>query len=329
MKLTRLLRHEVVLCLFCVFIVLGIGSVNPAFFSLATIFEVIRGAIPYMLMGLGVMPVMLTGEIDISFVAIAATASLVTHNLLIRYLRYQGGLGGYLLIGLPMGAFLGAMVGTVSVFSGVPLFPISLGFWLMLYGFNLFFISPEMRFDLPLGLTGFYGRFLVTVKDPVVGETGLHLAIVYVLVVGVLLALILRYSTFGRGLYISGGNKDVAIRSGYKLGKLLIAAMTLNGGLAAFAGILQCAFKRFFDPILFRGAELSIIAACVVGGVAIGGGRGSVPGVLAGVFFIQLLTRGLVYLGIKPIWHQFVLGSILLGFITFITTRQKLWRIKR
>ncbi|MEM2249765.1 MAG: ABC transporter permease [Candidatus Bathyarchaeia archaeon] len=311
-------RHETVVFLLLILISIVIHAFNRAFLSISTIFEILRGAVPYSLMGLGILPVLLIGEVDIAFVGIAAVSSLVAHTLLTK-LGYTGGLGGYILIGLPLGAAIALIIGFVSVFFRLPLFAVSLGFWLMLYGFNLFFISPEMRFDLPDGLVGFYGHFLVKVRDPIVGETGLHIAVIYVLLTAAIMWLMLRYTVIGRGFYIMGGNRDVAFRTGYNSLVLVCVAMILNGALAALAGILQCAYKRFFDPILFRGTELQVIASAVIGGVSITGGKGSVIGVLLGVIFVQVITRGLIYMGIEPTWQQFVIGCMLI-MLFFITS---------
>ncbi len=320
-------HYELVLFLALVVISLIIGFINRAFLSLAAIFEILRGSIPYALMGLGILPVLLLGEVDISFVGIAATTSLVAHVILKGW-EYTGGIGGYILIACPLGAIFALIVGLIAALFGIPVFAVSLGFWLMLYGFNLFFISPEMRFDLPEGLVGFYGQFLVRVRDPIVGETGLHVAVVYVLLAAVAIWMVLRYTVIGRGFYIMGGNREVAIRTGYSPIKLLCIAMAVNGILAALAGVLQCAFKRFFDPILFRGTELNVIAAAVIGGASITGGRGSVIGVLLGILFVQVVTRGLIYLGVEPTWQQFVIGSILIIFFVLTSLRTRFRSIR-
>lgn len=316
-------KHEVILALVILTISIAIGLVNPAFLSVATIFEILRGSIPLSLMGLGILPVLLLGEVDISFVGIAAMTSLVSHAILTK-IGYASGLWGYAVIALPLGAIVALLVGFISSFFRLPIFAVSLGFWLMLYGFNLFFISPEMRFDLPQGLVGFYSNFLVKVRDPVVGETGLHIGVLYVLTAAIIMWFLLRYTVIGRGFYILGGNRDVALRTGYSSVKLACVAMAINGTLAALAGIFHCAYRRFFDPILFRGSELQVIAAAVIGGVSITGGKGSVVGVLLGVLFVQVITRGLIYLGIEPTWQQFVIGCLLITFFFITSPRLRL-----
>jgi len=325
MKIKKIIsKHETVLLVAILLIGGIIGIFNRAFLSLATAFEILRGSVPYALMGLGVLPVLLLGEVDISFVGIAAVTSLVSHTLL-RSWGYAGGLSAYVGLAIPMGAVLAVIVGLISGYVKLPVFAVSLGFWLMLYGFNLFFISPEMRFDLPSGLVGFYGEFLFRIRDPVVGETGLHIGVIYVLLCAVLIWAFLRYTVYGRGFYIAGGNREVALRTGYNIITLLCVAMAINGSLAAFAGVLQCAYKRFFDPILFRGTELFVIAANVIGGVSITGGRGSVISVLLGVIFIQLVTRGLIYLGVAPTWQQLTVGIMLTVFFVITGLRGKVY----
>ncbi len=315
-----LLSNEAIITLAVVAVSAVIGSLNPAFFSFATLFDIIRSALPSCLMGLGILSVLIAGEVDISFVSIAAMSSFSTHMLLLHF-GYKGGITLYLVIAIIIGIAAGLLVGVIATQFKLPVFPVSLGFWLLWYGFNLFFISPVMNFNLPTGLVGYYARFLIKIHDPFVGWTGLHVSVLYLAVIAVFIWWLLRYTVFGRGLYAMGGNREVARRTGYNINFILWMALMLDGALAAIAGVVQSAYSRFFNPILFRGQELYVIAAAVIGGVSITGGRGSVLGVILGVIFVQIITRGLIYLGIPAKWQQLVLGGILILFVAISAIR--------
>lgn len=316
-----LLKYETIIGILTILVSSIIGILNPSFFSLATLFDIIRGALPFLIMALGITPVLIAGEIDISFVSVAAMSSFSTHMLL-QKLGYQGGISLYLLIACSIGALAGLLLSSVVNYFKLPVFPVSLGFWMFWYGFNLYFLSPTMNFNLPKGLVGYYSHYLLKVNDPVVGVTGLHVATLYLIFIGIFIWWILKYTIIGRGLYAMGGNREAAIRTGYNVKKILRIALIIAGSLAAIAGVIQSAFNRHFNPILFRGQELNVIAAAVIGGVSITGGRGSVIGVILGVFFIQIITRGLIYLGVTAEYQQLVLGLTLLLFVTVTSLRE-------
>ncbi|ABV33976.1 MULTISPECIES: ABC transporter permease [Pseudothermotoga] len=305
--------HEITLAILIGVVSFVISLFSPAFLSFATLFDLVRSSLPLSIMALGILPVLIAGEIDISFVSVAAMSSFATHMMLLKF-NYQGGISLYLIIASIIGALAGLVVGIIATSFNLPVFHVSLGLWMFWYGFNLYFLSPTMNFKLPQGLVGYYSRYLVTVKDPVVGITGLHTSVIYLLIITLFIWWLLKYTLLGRALYAIGGNREVAIRTGYNVKLTLRVALIIDGVLAAIAGVVQSSYSRFFNPILFRGNELLVIAAAVIGGVSITGGYGSVIGVILGVFFIQISTRGLIYLGIPAEYQQFVLGAILIIF---------------
>ncbi|MDK2896560.1 MAG: simple sugar transport system permease protein [Candidatus Atribacteria bacterium] len=307
--------HEFVVFLILVIISIVIGLRNPLFFSASAIFDIIRGSIVYCIMALGVLMVLISGNVDISFVAIAAMASYSTHMLLLG-LGYTGGIGLYLVIAIFFGLLVGLAMAFITTQFNLPIFYVSLGYQTLWYGFNLFFVGRAMNFDLPEGLVGYYSRFLVRVKDPVAGETGLHVSVIYLLVIAIFIWWLLKYTTFGRGLYAMGGNREVAIRAGFNVKSITYLMLALSGGLAAVAGVIQSAYSRFFNPVLFMGQDLDVIAAVVIGGAAITGGRGSVIGTILGVVLIQVLNRGLIFMGVSAEWQKMVVGLVLIIFVS-------------
>lgn len=316
--------HEITIIVLIGVVSFIISIFSPAFFSLATLFDLVRSSLPLSIMALGVLPVLIAGEIDISFVSVAAMSSFATHMILLKF-NYQGGISVYLILASLIGALSGLILGIIVTTFNLPVFHVSLGLWMFWYGFNLYFLSPTMNFKLPQGLVGYYSRYLITVKDPVVGVTGLHISVLYLVATIVFIWWLLKYTVTGRALYAIGGNREVAVRTGYNVKLALRIALIIDGALAGIAGVIQSSYSRFFNPILFRGNELLVIAAAVIGGVSITGGYGSVVGVILGVFFIQISTRGLVYLGIPAEYQQFVLGAIFIIFfaISSIATRGK------
>ena len=241
--------------------------------------------------------------------------SYSAHTMLLR-MNYSGGIGLYLVIAIFLGLLAGLFIAFITIQFNLPIFYVSLGYQTMWYGFNLFFLGRTMNFDLPDGLIGYYSRFLFRVKDPVAGETGLHISVIYLIIISIFIWWLLKYTTFGRGLYAMGGNREVAIRAGFKVNRITYLMLALTGSLAAIAGVIQSAYSRFFNPVLFMGQELDVIAAVVIGGTAITGGRGSVIGTILGVVLVQVLNRGLIFMGVSAEWQRMVVGLLLIIFVS-------------
>jgi simple sugar transport system permease protein len=318
--------NEFVIFLILAFLSLMVGTINPAFFSISTVFDILRAAIVYFIMAFGLLPIMIAGGIDISFVAIAAVTSYATHMLLIKY-GYQGGIVPYYLIACAMGLLAGLLNGFLVTRFNLPVFNVSLATFTMWYGFNLFFVGATSNFDLPKGTVGYYAKFLITSQDPLVGTTGLHVSILYVIVIGVFIWWLLKYTTIGRGVYAIGGNREVAIRSGFNVTMIMLVIFAIMGILSAIAGVTQAFLSRYFNPVIFIGQPLDVLAAVILGGASVTGGRGSVIGTALGVLLIQLINRTLILTGIPVEWQKLVLGIILILFTSIPALRER--RVRR
>lgn len=314
--------REFMVFLILILISVIIGIKNQFFFSAATIFDLIRGSMVFCFMALGVLMILISGNIDISFVAIAAMTSYATHILLLHF-HYEGGILSYLLIATSLGFSIGFFMGEISNRFQLPVFFVSLGYQTLWYGFTLFFLGRNINFKLPKGLVGYYSRFLFKVKDPIAGEAGLHVSVIYLAVLALFIYWLLHYTSFGRGLYAIGGNREAAIRAGFNIKRITSFALAFSGALAAIAGVVQNAYSRSFNPVLFMGQDLDVIAAVVLGGAAITGGRGSVIGAILGVLLIQVLNRGLIFIGVSAEWQRMVTGLVLIVFISVPVLMEK------
>jgi simple sugar transport system permease protein len=303
-----------------------IGSINPSFYSWGMLFDILRAAIVTSIMAFGLLPVIIAGGVDISFVAIAAMSSYVTHMFMLN-VGYQGGIFPYYLIACSIGIAAGLFNGFLVTRFNLLIFDVSLAMFTMWYGFTRFFIGSQRSFTLPAGSANFYSNFIITVQNPFVGVSGLHISVLFVLIVGIMIALLLKYTTLGRGIYALGGNRDVAIRSGFNVKMITITVLMMMGGLASFAGITYSLLGRHFDPAVFMGQELDVIAAIILGGASLSGGRGSVVGTFMGVIVIQLIHRALILTGIPVEWQDLMVGILLVFFISFPYIRDALKKL--
>ena len=253
MKRNIFRSYEFFLVLLLTVIAVVIGLINPAFFSFGTLFDVIRIQTIYILLAFGLLPVVILGGVDISFVAIAALSTYSVHVILIN-LGYQGGIWLYYLLVIAISLSLGFLIGWLISKFKLGIFDLSLGMNTMLYGFVLFFVGSLGRFDMPAGLVGWNQKWLVTV-DSVVGKSGLHISFLSILVAGVALHIFLRYTTLGRAIFAIGSDKSVAIRTGFNLKKVYLTVFPIMGVMAGIAGLTQCALAAVFHTCPIDGKE--------------------------------------------------------------------------
>jgi simple sugar transport system permease protein len=321
--LNRLLRtNEFVIFVILVALSLVVGTINPVFFSISTVFDILRASIVYFIMAFGLLPIIIAGGVDISFVAIAAMTSYTTHMLLLKW-GYQGGILAYYLLAGAMGIFAGLLNGFLVTRFNLVIFDVSLAAYTMWYGFTLFFVGATANFDLPEGTVGYYAKFLVTARDPVVGETGLHISIIYVVLIGLFIWWLLNYTTLGRGVFAMGGNREVAVRSGFNVKRILLVIFAIMGVMSAIAGVTQAFLSRYFNPVIFINQPLDVLASIIIGGAAITGGRGTVAGTVLGVLLIQVINRALILTGIPVEWQRWVVGVILILFTSIPAIRER------
>jgi ribose transport system permease protein len=161
------------------------------------------------------------------------------------------------------------------------------------------------------------------VKDFARGETfGLPNLFWAMVAVGVVIHYLLRYTRSGRYMYASGSNAEAARRQGINQTGVTILAYVLSSGLAALAGILLVSRLSIASPSMANAYELQAIAAAVVGGASLFGGRGTVLGAVAGAILFTTMSNGAVLLGIDPFWEM-VIEGLLIALVVYLDNLQK------
>lgn len=166
-------------------------------------------------------------------------------------------------------------------------------------------ITNELRGQPVLHNTGFFDVFA---SQPL----GLPLAAWVMVVLAVVFSILLTRSPFGRWLYATGGNERAAELSGVPVKRVQIGIYTLSGLCAGVVGILQMANISSSTADLGTFYELNAIAAVVIGGASLAGGRGTVRGTIIGAFVIGFLANGLVIVGVSPFWQKVITGAVII-----------------
>ena len=307
--------HEFYVGLILIALALLVGLVNPSFFSIGNLFGLLKSNVVTGIFALGVLLVLISGGIDISFPAIGVVSMYMTGKLL-ESLEYGGPVILAFLISLTIGMILGVINASIISTFKLPTLIVSLGTLSAYQGFVLTFVDTKIINRLTEPMVN-YSRLEIFRQTMDSGQTtGLHVSFFVYLALAILTALILKYTTVGRGIYALGGDPQATERAGFSIRKIEFFVYIYVGFLAGIAGILHSAHIRNANPFDLVGSELNVIAATVLGGATIGGGRGTVVGTLLGVMLITVMNNSLILLGIPSYWQRFVTGLILLIAVT-------------
>lgn len=294
-------------------VVVGMSIANPAFFTAGTFFALVRASMVPLIFALGVLLVLVSGGIDVSFPAIAIFAAYTTIRVSIdRGLDPSPVM--IFVIAMAVGALLGLFNGLVIAGFRLPTLIVTLGTQSIFKGALISYIGAQYisARDLPASVTRVSESHLVDVQ----GAGHLHALIIPVAVVAVLVAAMLRWTVFGRSIFAIGGDTEAARRVGIRVVRTQVLLYVLVGALAAFGGVVYVILGKNANPQSIVGTELDIIAAVVLGGASIFGGKGSVSGTVLGVVLVQLINNNLVLIGVPSTWQRAAVGVLLLLGVT-------------
>lgn len=270
----------------------------PNFATAANQLNILRDAAFVGIIAWGMTLVLISGEIDISVGPHVAFAGVLLAALA------QNGLPLPLaaLLVLALGAAIGAFTGVLRSFCDVPSFIVTLALWLALRGIAQVMSDAVPIVIMDFGFQRLGAGWLLGVPIP---------AIVMLALFGVF-SFVASQTVFGRSVYAVGGNAEAARLSAIPVARVRILVFAITGALAALTGILTASRLGSGNSGAASGLEFDIIAAVVVGGTSLFGGRGTMLGTLIGVVFIAALVNGLVLLGVDPFAQGIVRGVVIL-----------------
>ena len=312
-KLSELLtRNEVLVALIIVVLSAIIWAINPAYLSTANIFRTVRSGIVIGILAMGVMVVLISGGIDVSFMAIAIF-SLYSTTKILMWMGYTGPFEVAFLIGGGIGLLLGLFNGFFIAIFRLPTLIVTLGTLSLFRGFMLFFIGSTHISDVPEPMKNYYRAFLLEFTPPSGrGMVNLHATVLILVIAAIVCYLLLRYTTLGRGIYAMGGDREAAARAGFNIRRIQFFIYGFAGMIYGVAGVTFGVLQRPVNPFDLVGNELEVLAAVVLGGASIMGGRGGVIGTLLGVLLITIVSNNLVMVGIPSDWQRVMIGALLI-----------------
>jgi ribose transport system permease protein len=294
-------------------LLIAIGFLNPRGFDAAYYLTLVKRAAPLAILAAGELFVIVGGEFDLSVGSIVTVvvvgSAVLTHG--------DPNLTWLVIAGLAVfGLLVGIVNGVLTAKVGVPSFIVTLGMLLILDGGVALWTSGAPRGSLPPNLRMF-GRD--SIQDvPLVGQV--PYAVFVILVVGTIAFILLHRTNFGRRVFAVGGNMRAAGLAGINVSRTKIATFVLSALLAVVSGILLAGFGGLSNR---AGAamEFAAISAVVLGGAALGGGRGSVITAIAGAFTLEALFTFLNLIGLPVEVRSTVQGAIIIAAVAYTSYR--------
>jgi ribose transport system permease protein len=304
---SQLLRFQSLIALFL--LCLGLSILSDKFLSVSNLWNVMRQISVNICISTGMTLIVLTAGIDLSVGSVLALCGAITAGLLKNGIEIPSGnlyigftILGAILAGMLTGSALGAFSGWTITRFKVPPFVATLAMLTVARGLTMLWTQ-----GFPISGLGdtflFFGTgWFLNIPVPV--------WISAVIVAG---AVFLTDKTrLGRYIYAIGGNESASRLSGIQVDKVKIIVYTIAGALAAVGGIMVTARLDSAQPNAGISYELDSIAAVVIGGTSLSGGRGSILGTVQGAIIIGVLNNGLVLLNVSPFWQQVVKGLVIL-----------------
>jgi erythritol transport system permease protein len=322
------MKLRTVIALFVVFTYFSITA--PNFLTVGTLLIVGKHVAINAFLAIGMTFVILTAGIDLSVGSIVGLCGIVAGGLLdvgIRvaplHLTIYPNVFETILMTLVVGALVGVFNGLLVTKLNVAPFIATLGTLYIARGAALLISDgdtfPNLVGRPEQGNSGF----------PFLGDgtiLGIPFSIVALVAIGALAAYVAARTPFGRQVYAVGGNERAALMSGVRIDRIKIIVYTISGVCAAFAGLVVASELVAAHPASGETFELNAIAAAVLGGTSLAGGRGSIGGTIIGAFVIGVLSDGLVMLGVSSFWQMVIKGTVIIAAVVLDQLQRQMQR---
>lgn len=312
--LARLARvREFTLIVMIVVVGIVLQLITGRFFTIANLTPILLGIATSSIIVVGMTGALVSGGFDLSVGSVFAMAGVTAAIAL----RADLPIPVAILCGVGAGLVAGLVNGLLITKVQINPFITTLGMMGIARGVSLAVTGGTTLAGLP-------SAFYVYGQGKTLNIPNLVLIALFIVLVGDFL---MRRSSAFRQIYYVGGNEEAARLSGINVDRVKIAVYTLSSILAALAGVLSISRFQSADPGAGTGEELRIIAACIIGGCSLRGGKGTVIGGLFGLIFVGMINNGLVLLRVPVYWQQLSVGVVLLLAVGFDTLSQR-WQLR-
>jgi len=284
-------------------LIIGLTIASPYFLTVGNLSAVIRQTAVIIIMAVGMTVVMVSGGIDLSVGSMVGLTGVCGTMLIAAHFPTWLAVLGAIVVGALCGLFNGAAV----VVLRIPPFIATLGTLGAFRGLVLLITGGIPIADIPHDFGSLANGYILRIPAP----------LFFVLGVGFLVYLILKYTRLGRYSYAIGSNMEAARCAGIRIGLYTILIYALNGALTGLSGMIESARLVTGQPTAGTGYELNVIAAVVIGGGSLNGGQGTVIGTIIGAMIMGLLNNCCNLSGISPFLQQIIIGSVIILAVSF------------
>ncbi|MGI8541742.1 MAG: ABC transporter permease [Rubrobacteraceae bacterium] len=303
-------RPEAPALIFLLALVIVLSVVADGFLGTSNFEGILAQVVVIGIIALAVNQVVLSGEIDISTGSMLGLCAMAAGTVAVA----GGGLFFTLLAGVVVGAISGAVNGFLVTVARIPAIIVTLGMLYALRGVLLLVTGGDWVTGLPAEtrVLGIGSAF------------GVSLPIIILFALFIVMELVNRHSDWGRNVLAVGGNRRASVLAGLPVGWARFWAFVLVGVAVGIASVIYIGRAGSVQTNAGTGLELQVIAAVVIGGTSISGGRGSTLAALTGAVLIGVILNGMVLLGIPGVWQDAVLGALILLAVSTDVLRRKL-----
>lgn len=292
-----------------ILIVFILSMVNSDFLTVSNIFNVLRQVSINALIAYGMTFVILTGGIDLSVGSIIALSSAFAAGMMASGTNSWVAIG----IGVLSGTLMGTVNGVIIARGKVAPFIATLATMTIFRGLTLVYTEGKPITGLPDAF-GMIGRgYLLEIPMPVI----------WMLAAFGVLYVILKFTSFGRHVFALGGNEEATRLSGINTNRVKILVYSISGLMASLSGIILTSRLNSAQPTAGTSYELDAIAAVVLGGTSLSGGKGWIVGTLIGAMIIGILDNGLNLLNVSSFYQQVVKGGVILLAVLLDRSKKK------
>ena len=306
-------RHDIQIGIIIAVMATFFSTLSPGFLTLGNLMDLLENYSVMAIMAAGLLVVLISGGIDISFEAIAAVSQFLVATILVSF----GGnwLSAFALAGL-FGGLLGVVNALLIYYLGAISVIVTISTMTFYFSILMFVTQGRSIYDLPNWFTS--NISFLSIPFPVM-----------VAAIALLLTLfLLSQLPIGRQIYGLGGNPEAAKRMGCNIVGLQCFAYGYSGFMAAIAGIVQAHRVEEVVPYALIGRELDVLAAVVLGGASLSGGIGTVSGTVLGILLLAVLQNGLTLLGVSSYSFGLVTGLVILVSVTATAYAAKRQRMR-
>jgi rhamnose transport system permease protein len=297
--------REAALAVIILALVLVIGIRAPVFLTASSLGSVLVDTSFLFMLALAQMAVILTRGIDLSVASNLALTGMVMAIFAADHPDVP--MFVVLLLSIACGALLGSLNGMLVAFVGIPPIVVTLGTLAIFRGLIFLYAGGKWIESSSMSVA--------FVEFPKAIILGVHILLWIAAVVIVAFAVFLNFTRWGRALYAVGGNPVAARYCGINIQHMQVLVYTLAGAVSGLCGSLWVSRYGIAYVDIASGYELTIIAACVIGGVSIAGGIGSVSGACLGALFLGVVVNALPVINVSPFWQMAISGAVILAAV--------------